>query len=271
MPLYMDRHYIKGMTKELLDQAHEQDLKVQGKYGVNFITYWFDEARGTSFCLIDAPDIKSIKNAHDEAHGSVPNEIIEVDPAIVESFLGRMKDPEPDKETNEVVIDSAFRVIMFTDLKDSTLLTSTYGDRRGLHHVHVHNGITRSALRNNAGSEIKHTGDGIMASFMKVNAAIECAKEIQHGFGKYNEENTDDQLRLKIGLDAGEPIEEYGDFFGSVVQLAARLCDRAEPGQIMVSSSIYEEGHSSGLEFKDLGKANLKGFHEPVSIFSVIY
>ena len=84
MPIYMDRHYIEGATRHTIANAHEKDLEVQSKYGVNFLTYWFDEARSTAFCLVEAPTKEAIHKAHDEAHGAVPNEIIEVDPTVVE-------------------------------------------------------------------------------------------------------------------------------------------------------------------------------------------
>ncbi|HEY5811148.1 MAG TPA: DUF4242 domain-containing protein, partial [Terrimicrobiaceae bacterium] len=90
MPIYMDRHFIEGATHQTLANAHQKDLATQGKYGVRFMTYWFDEVRSTAFCLVDAPNKEAIQKAHDEAHGNVPSEIIEVDPMVVEAFLGRV-------------------------------------------------------------------------------------------------------------------------------------------------------------------------------------
>src|SRR5512142_451967 len=124
MPLYMDRHYVEGATKSAVAQAHDKDLVIQEKYPVKFLTYWFDEPRCTAFCLIEAPDRETIQQAHNEAHGLVPNEIIEVDANVVEAFLGRVKDPAPLDHSGNLPIDSAFRAIMFTDLKDSTLMTT---------------------------------------------------------------------------------------------------------------------------------------------------
>ena len=98
MPIYMDRHYMEGVTRHVLATAHSKDLQTQGKYGVRFITYWFDEVRSTAFCLVDAPNKDAIQRAHDEAHGDVPSEIIEVDPAVVEAFLGRVTDLAPSEE-----------------------------------------------------------------------------------------------------------------------------------------------------------------------------
>src|SRR5688500_2116133 len=110
MPNYMDRHYVVRPTRHALANALEKVLEQKGQYVVHFLTYWFDETRCTAFCLADAPDIESIKRTHDEAHGDVPHEIIEVDPAIVEAFLGRVNDPLPPKTEPAAPpqIDSAF-------------------------------------------------------------------------------------------------------------------------------------------------------------------
>ena len=86
MPIYMDRHFVEGATRHAIAQAHEKDLAIQDKFHVNFITYWFDEARSTAFCLVSSPDKESVQNAHAEAHGLVPHEVIEVDPAVVDAL-----------------------------------------------------------------------------------------------------------------------------------------------------------------------------------------
>ena len=155
MPIFMDRHYIEGATRHTVAHAHEMDLAIQEKYSVRFLTYWFDDERNTAFCLVDAPNKESIQSAHDESHGLVPHEILEVDPTIVEAFLGRVKDPTPvDASANqatEELIDAGFRAIMFTDLKDSTLMTTTFGDSKALHLLHVHNVLVRKALREHGG------------------------------------------------------------------------------------------------------------------------
>jgi hypothetical protein len=71
-------------------EAHRKDLEVQQQYGVRFLTYWFDEKRWTAFCLIDAPDAETAMRVHDEAHGDVAKDVIEVDLSAVEAFLGRV-------------------------------------------------------------------------------------------------------------------------------------------------------------------------------------
>lgn len=268
MPIFMDRHYIEGATHRAIADAHEKDLKTQNKYGVKFLTYWFDEEKCTAFCLVDAPDKDAIQNAHNEAHGEVPHEIISVDPNVVEAFLGRIDDPVQGSVSHKEKIDSAFRVIMFTDLKDSTLMTSTYGDTKALHYLNIHNVITRNALRKHKGREVKHTGDGIMASFTSANDAIDCAVGIQRGFADHNQTNSDEDLYVRIGLSAGEPIEDHGDLFGSAVQLAARLCDYAEPEQIVVSELITDQ-YNGTESVLDLGEISLKGFNQAIRIYHI--
>src|SRR5687768_8240745 len=191
MPVYMDRHYIEGATRHAIADAHQKDLALQDRYHVKFLTYWFDETRSTAFCLIEAPNREIIERAHNEAHGSVPNEVLEIDPAVVDAFLGRIKDPPPRERSGEIVRDAGFRGIMFTDLKDSTLMTTLYGDSKALHLLHVHNAIARNSLNQHGGREVKHTGDGIMASFASIPNAVQCAITIQKAFAAYNDDHAD--------------------------------------------------------------------------------
>ena len=79
MPLYMDVHKnVKGVTAKDVAQAHKKDLEVQGKYGVKYLQYWFNEREGNIFCLTDAPNKEAAAKVHKEAHGLVANEIHEV-------------------------------------------------------------------------------------------------------------------------------------------------------------------------------------------------
>lgn len=269
MPLYMDRHYVEGATKAAVAQAHDKDLAIQERYPVKFLTYWFDEPRCTAFCLIVSPDKETLQNAHNEAHGLVPNEVIEVDPSVVEAFLGRVKDPTPVDISGEIPIDSGFRAIMFTDLKDSTLMTTMFGDTKALHLLHIHNALIRNALREYRGNEVKHTGDGIMASFGSAEDAVKCAIVIQEAFANHNQRDPNESLHIRIGLSAGEPVEEDGDLFGSAVQLAARICAHTEPDHILVAQIVCDECPSRQHAFVDLGEITPKGFDNPIHVYEV--
>ena len=79
MALFMDIHKkIDGATPEAVAEAHQLDLRTQGEYGVNYMKYWFDEASGTVFCLIEAPNKEAAEKVHRQAHGLVADEIHEV-------------------------------------------------------------------------------------------------------------------------------------------------------------------------------------------------
>ena len=79
MPLYLDVHHrVEGITPENAAAAHKKDLEVQGKYGVNYLRYWYDEGLGKVFCLVQAPSKEAATAVHREAHGVVADEIFEV-------------------------------------------------------------------------------------------------------------------------------------------------------------------------------------------------
>jgi class 3 adenylate cyclase len=269
MPIFLDRHDLRGLTAADIADAHRKDLEVQGQYGVRFLTYWFDQTRGTAFCLIDAPSIEVAMRVHDEAHGDVARDVIEVDLSAVEAFLGRVSDPAPTGATSQDIVDPALRTIMFTDIVDSTAMTARLGDLRSVEMVRAHDALVRRALKDKGGREVKHTGDGIMASFDKVTEAVACARAIQQAFDAFNLASRE-KLRVRIGLDAGEPVADSNDLFGATVQMAARLCQSAEPDAIVASEAVLGLVADQS-KFIDLGCRSLKGFAHPVKAYEVAW
>ena len=267
MPIFLDRHDLSGLTAADIAEAHRKDLEVQGQYGVRFLTYWFDESRGTGFCLIDAPDIETAMRVHDEAHGDVAKDVIEVDLSAVQAFLGRVSDPEPSGGANKVKFDSALRAIMFTDIVGSTSMTERLGDARSVEMVRAHDALVRRALKEKGGRVVKHTGDGIMASFEDAANSVQCARAIQQAFEAFNLASKE-KLRVRIGIDVGEPIADSNDLFGTTVQLAARLCQLAEPDAILVSRAVQDR-IADGLHVTRIGPRHLKGFPQPVEVYGI--
>jgi class 3 adenylate cyclase len=124
-------------------------------------------------------------------------------------------------------------------------------------------------LAGESGREVKHTGDGIMAVFFSATAALRCAMNVQQNISQHRNENPNQPLQIRIGMAAGEPIEHHNDFFGSTVQLAARLCAHADPEQILVSNAVAELCIGKSMPLKALGQVALKGFDEPVHVHCV--
>ena len=158
---------------------------------------------------------------------------------------------------------------MFTDLQDSTAMTMRLGDAKALHLLHVHNALTRKALREHAGREVKHLGDGIMASFASIDQALECSIAIQRAFAAFNIQNTTTPLHLRIGLSVGEPVEEDNDLFGATVQLASRLCSHADPDQILATEEMIELSARERSRFFSRGSIMPKGFHYAIQVYEV--
>src|SRR5215472_14356409 len=146
MPIFMDRHDMHGATAENVAEAHRKDLEIQDRYGVKYLTYWYDRTRCTGFCLVDAPDAATADRVHREAHGRIANAIIPVDLAAVEAFLGRIGDPRALPDGAAQGLDGGFRAVMFTDIVGSTALTARVGDVSALELVRVHDALVRRGL-----------------------------------------------------------------------------------------------------------------------------
>ena len=269
MPLYMDIHNLgDGTTAEDVANAHAKDMEVQQKYGVKYSKYWVNESGKKVFCLAHAPNAEAAEQVHREAHGMMPEKIIEVQPELAEGFLGGVE-----TDAAGAVIfpgggadarDPGIRTILFTDVVNSTSLTQLVGDEAALVMLGVHDTIVRDALSALGGREVKHTGDGIMASFVSTAGAVRCAIQIQRELEKHAQKDSEHALKVRVGAAVGEPVEQNNDLFGSTVQLAARLCAHAQPEQILVSNAIAELCLGKGFSFEDLGEVSLKGFNSPV-------
>jgi class 3 adenylate cyclase/pimeloyl-ACP methyl ester carboxylesterase len=166
-------------------------------------------------------------------------------------------------------VSAGFRTIMFTDMEGSTALTQRLGDAEAQSLVRLHNAIVGEALASHGGSQVKHTGDGIMASFLTASAAVECAITIQRAFARHNESNPREQIMVRIGINAGEPVAEGDDLFGTAVQLAARVCARADAGEVLSSDVVRQLVAGKGFLFADRGEADLRGFEDPVRVYEV--
>lgn len=161
--------------------------------------------------------------------------------------------------------------VMFTDMVGSTALTQTLGDAAAQKVVRVHNAIVRAALGRFRGKEIKHTGDGIMASFRSTTDGIKAAIDIQKNTAEHNRSNPGLPLKLKVGLHSGQAIAEDDDLFGTHVQLTARIVDKAGPGEIFVSETAHGICAGKDIQFANRGQFTLKGFDQPQTIYQVIF
>ena len=157
------------------------------------------------------------------------------------------------------------RTLLFTDLVGHTEMMSRLGDERGREVLREHETITRNVLKQHDGTEVKTMGDGFMASFGSVTKAVECAIALQRAFA----EREGEPLNVRVGLNAGEPIEEDGDLFGATVILASRIAAKAEGGEILVADTVRGLCSGKGFLFADRGEFVAKGFEDPVRLYEV--
>ena len=186
-------------------------------------------------------------------------------PRLLDNALAEWNKPKPKEEQSGPI------TVLFTDIAGSTAMTQAMGDAGAQKVVRIHNRIVREALSANAGKEIKHTGDGIMASFTKTSDGVEASIQMQRGTELHNQTNPDLPLHLKIGLNAGEPIAEDNDLFGSTVQLSARITDKASADEIFVSEIVRGICAGKSFEFVNRGGYPMKGFGDDVILYEVVW
>jgi AraC-like DNA-binding protein len=236
----MDRHDLhEAVTAEAVAKIHQEDLKIQDQFGCRGLTYWFDEKRGTAFCLIEAPEESAVKDMHNQAHGMIPNQIIEVDTQVVNAFLGRIEDPYGEKAEYNIINEPAFRTIMITCLPDVAILTAKVGRDKAQSFIEQHNHIIYKAIKQFEGREVKCLRGSFIVSFQSTIRGMHCAREIQNEMQHLNHDEAD--LKIKIGISAGAPVNKSPELFGQTICLTQRLCDIAASGQIVISSEVKEE------------------------------
>ena len=159
--------------------------------------------------------------------------------------------------------------VLITDMESSTALIDRLGDVQAYELLRIHNAIIRNCLRTYEGTEVTHTGDGIEASFRLASHAVECAIAIQRAFAQYNVEHPTTMLRVRVGINAGEPITTEGRLFGTTVHAAFRICTRAQPGQILISEVVRQLVAGQSFVVVNRGRVALRGFRERVHLYEV--
>lgn len=172
--------------------------------------------------------------------------------------------PKGEDETSSGTV-----AVLFTDIVGS--MTQAHGDAAAQEVVRTHNRIVRTALTTYQGREVKHTGDGIMASFGNSAHAVEAGMYIQKKVDQSNATNPAVPLGIKVGINAGEPIVEDDDLFGTTVQLSARIVDKATIGQVLVSAVVRSICLGKSIVFVDRGTREMKGFADPIQLFEAVW
>ena len=235
MPLFLDLHNLPdGVTSAHVAEMHQADLDIEHEYGCRGLTYWCDEKRKTAFCLIEAPSKEALIELHENAHGAVPTRIIEVNDTIVESFLGRIEDPEKSKDVSlNIINDPAFRTLMVVKIRHTTFKANEISTIKAA--LRGYTTAIKALVAEHKGCVVRHEGDTFLISFDSVTNAIHSGIQIQRS---YNAMVTPD-LEFAIGISAGAPVTEKDGIFEDTIQIAEYLSDVAKGG-FSVSTAVKD-------------------------------
>ncbi len=175
---------------------------------------------------------------------------------------------EVDAQSERAPVAGPFRAILFTDIIGVGAASQRLGDAGARQLVRAHDAVVRESLREFRGTEIKHLGDGIMATFPSATLAIDSAIAMQAAFAERNR-SSQESLNVRIGIGAGEPIEEDGDLFGTAVVLTSLLSHHALGSQILCSEAVVHVASGRRQLFSYRGETALKGFDDPQEVYEV--
>jgi class 3 adenylate cyclase len=187
--------------------------------------------------------------------------------AIADFVEATARDPQAPAHAPELQL-GAMRAILWTDIVDHTPMMHRHGDAKGRELLREHERITRDELAAHGGTEVKAMGDGFMTWFSSAHKALDCAVALQRAFAARNASGAE-PLLIRAGLNAGEPIIEDDDLFGTSVIVASRICGQAGGGEIVVSDVVRQLVAGKGFQFADRGEVTLKGFEDPVRLSEV--
>ncbi len=230
MPLFMDLHKGEGFTLEELKRSHLADLEVQAKYGVRYIQYWVNDEAGMVFCLMEGPSKEACAQVHQEAHGDIACNIIQVEKGDYELLMGITTINEDDVVHNEEgVLDPGYRVFVSVNL---------VGPGKQIVEPEF---IAGKYIRERGGREILHSGPEILGVFNSCTQAVSCARDIQTALIKYlGEKGLTERIEFRIAVGAGEPVTENDGLFADTIQFVRRLNNMANKNQILLSSLVKD-------------------------------
>ena len=245
MPLYMDFHKIAGLTLDDVRKAHLADLAVQEKYGVKYHQFWLNQDAGTIFCLTEGPDMETCAMVHRLAHGNVACAMTEVEPGYYKMLMGEGLSVDHGIVLNvNGSMDLGYRTIVNTQLLISP--GPAYDQQKLTVPAYAREVVLEEILKFN-GRKLKcATDDSVTAVFNDAEDAVMCARSIWktlvESWGEMN---------FRIGLCAGQPVTENGEFFTKALKLAHQISLAAGDKQIYVSSLVKELCDNNRLTDED--------------------
>ncbi|WP_300439179.1 nickel-binding protein [Christiangramia sp.] len=242
MPVFMDYHFLPGLTIEDVKKAHLADKQLQEKYQVEFLQLWVNKEAGTIFSLIDAPNKQACSDIHQEAHGAIACNVIDVDPGLVYFLMGDDKYLQHGiVHTSRGDIDTGYRYILCIDITSKTDTDIPIFSRR-LTETITAQGIATSIISENNGKKLENIGEeGIIAVFEKADEVMECALELHEVFAS-KVDAAEWNLEFSLGINYGPPVTMEEGLFSESVAYAKYLSLMANHREILVPGIFTKTG-----------------------------
>lgn len=247
----MDYHHLPGVTLEEVHKAHLADKRTEAKYKVNCLQFWVNKDAGTMFCLLEAPDKKACFDIHQEAHGGVACNIIDVDPVMLELFIGVDKHVEHGiVYTSEGNMDSGYRYILILDLI-SNFNSINYGNHKELPCANYSKSVAKDIIKRMGGNVVEEPGkDNLTAIFEKSDQVLECAVTLHKEFttrvdsGEWN-------MEFRLAINYGQPVTMEEGFLSEAIVYTKYLSLIANNKEIVVPGNFKKLASFNQLSVKN--------------------
>lgn len=229
MPLFIDLHIDRSLTPDLITKCHVADKAIQDKYGVRYLQILLNQPQGYLFCLVEGPDKESCAKVHQEAHGNIACNILEITQSDFSALLANKGKDRLDFTLNQDgTLDTGNRAILAM-----SLLGSTESRREARE-------IIKDTLQQEGGRSMQNYLTPLIAFFDSSTSAVKAALIIRQKI-------KDRQLpvEVRIGIDIGPPLKEKGNFFEDALRSAERLSFVSASGQIAISSTVMQLYHGN--------------------------
>ncbi len=261
MPVFMDYHHLPGVTLEDVKEAHLADKRTEAKYRVKCLQFWVNKEAGTVFCLLEAPDKKACFDVHQEAHGGIACNIIDVDPVMLKLFIGTGKYLEHGiVHSSQGFIDPGYRYILILDLTVNTDFTESSHQQK-FPDPNVSKTVARDIITGMNGKVIQDPcQDNLTALFEESDQVLKCAMALHQEFtamvdsGAWN-------VEFRIAINYGQPVTMEEGLFSEAIVYTKYLSLIANNREIVIPGTFKK------LAFFD----KLPGENRPVKIITEKY
>lgn len=257
----MDYHHLPGITLEEIKHAHLADKRTEAKYGVKCLQFWVNKEAGTVFCLLEAPDKKACIDTHQEAHGGIACNIIDVDPIMLKLFIGSGKYVEHGiVHTSQGLLDPGHRYILILDLTVKTNFSDS-NPKVELPDPNISKTVAKDIVKGMNGKVIEDPGrENLTALFEESNQVLKCALALHKEFSA----RVDIEMwnvEFRIAINYGQPVTMKEGLFSETLVYTNYLSLIANNREIIVPGAF------KNLAFFD----KLGGENRPVKIVTEKY